>query len=268
MARSTSRQAMEKLSVYVLTFNNERTIERCLASLQWAHELVVVDSFSTDETPEICRRYTDRVHQRKWTSHRDQYQYAADLTTHRWVMFVDADEEVSPALAEEVQHELTANNGQWDGFIAHRRTYYLGRWIKHGGWYPDYEIRIYDRTKGRWEGGLHAKIRVDGKVKTLRNHYFHYTYRDVSDQIQTIDRYSDIAAEDMFHAGKPFSVLRMLLHPLYRFMKEYIFKRGFLDGLPGLIIVFSTMFYVFIKYAKLWELRKGLREDNAVRKDL
>jgi glycosyltransferase involved in cell wall biosynthesis len=253
---------MKKISVYVLTFNNERTIEKCLKSLQWADELVIVDSYSTDGTLRICRRFSDRVYQRKWTNHQDQYQYAADLTTNRWIMFVDADEEVPPALAREIEEELKVNNGQWNAYIAYRRTYYLGRWIRHGGWYPDYEIRLYDRRKGKWDGGLHAKIKVAGRVKTLQNHYYHYTYRDISDQIQTIDRYSRIAAVDMLRTGKRFSVIHMALNPPLRFVKEYIFKRGFLDGIPGLIIIVSTMFYVFIKYAKLWEQQRGLRDGH------
>jgi glycosyltransferase involved in cell wall biosynthesis len=253
---------MEKISVYVLTFNNERTIERCLRSVRWADELVIVDSYSSDGTLKICRRFTDQVYQRKWTNHQDQYQYAAELTANRWVMFVDADEEVPPELVREIKEELKANNGQWDGYIAHRRTYYLGRWIKYGGWYPDYEIRLYDRNKGRWEGGLHAKVKVAGRVNTLQNRYYHYTYRDISDQIKTIDKYSQVAAEDMLREGKKFTVAHMLLNPLFRFFKEYIFKRGFLDGIPGLVIIVSTMFYVFIKHAKLWERQKGLREDN------
>lgn len=244
---------MEKVSVYVLTFNNEWTIERCLHSLQWADELVLVDSYSTDGTVEICRRFTDKIYQRKWKNHQDQYQYAADLTVNRWVMFVDADEEVPPELAQEIQEELKTNNGQWNGYIAHRRTYYLGRWIKYGGWYPDYEIRLYDRNKGRWEGGLHAKVKVDGKVKTLKNRYYHYTYRDISDQIMTIDKYSQVAADDMLREAKGFNVVHMLLNPFFRFIKEYIFKRGFLDGIPGLIIAVSTLYYTFIKHAKVWE---------------
>jgi glycosyltransferase involved in cell wall biosynthesis len=250
----------KKLSIYILTFNNERTIERCLYSVQWADELVIVDSYSTDGTLEICRRFTDRIYQRKWTGHQDQYQYAADLTTHPWVMFVDADEEVSPELAQEIREELRTSNGRWDGYIVHRRTYYLGRWIRFGGWYPDYEIRLYDRNRGKWEGGLHAKINVKGRVKSLKNRYYHYTYRDISDQIQTIDKYSQIASDDMFREGKKFSFMHMILNPPARFIKEYVFKRGFLDGIPGLIIIVSTMFYVFIKHAKLWERQKGAGE--------
>jgi hypothetical protein len=141
--------------------------------------------------------------------------------------------------------------------------YYLGRWIRYGGWYPDGEIRLYRREKGRWEGGLHAKISVDGKVKPLKSLYLHYTYRNISDQIQTIDKYSQIAAEDMVREGERFSLSKLLFHPPFRFLKEYILKSGFRDGLPGVIIVVSTMFYVFIKYAKLWELtnvKKGQQE--------
>ncbi|MGB9628914.1 MAG: glycosyltransferase family 2 protein [Thermodesulfobacteriota bacterium] len=243
------------ISVYVLTFNNRRTIERCLKSLQWADELVIVDSLSTDGTVEICKRYTEKVYQRPWTDHRDQYQYAADLTTHQWIMFVDADEEIPPELVEEIRNELDGRNSPFDGYLVYRRTYYLGRWIRYGGWYPDCEIRLYRRDRGRWEGGLHAKVVVDGKVGVLKNQYLHYTYRDISDQIQTIDRYSKIAAEDMVESGEKFSLFKLLFHPPFRFVKEYLFKLGFLDGLPGLIIIVSTMFYVFIKYAKLWELK-------------
>jgi hypothetical protein len=147
-----------------------------------------------------------------------------------------------------------------DGFIVYRRTYYLGKWIRYGGWYPDYEIRLYRKEKGRWEGGLHAKVVVNGKVGFLKNHYLHYTYRDISDQIQTIDKYSRIAAEDMFRSGEKFSFFKLLFHPPLRFIKEYVMKSGFRDGLPGLVIIVSTMYYVFIKYAKQWELEKSLKE--------
>ena len=220
-----------------------------------------MDSFSTDQTLEICRRYTDKVFQRKWPGHQEQYQHAADLTTHPWILFVDADEEIPLELAEEIRNEVSKPAQDMDGFIAYRRTHYLGRWIRHGGWYPDYEIRLCRRDKGRWSGGLHAKLRVDGKVGSLRNHYLHYTYRDLSDQIQTIDRYSRMAAEDMLRSGERYSLFKMLLHPPFRFVKEYLFKSGFRDGMPGLIIVVATMFYVFVKYAKFWELTRVKKEN-------
>jgi len=250
---------MEKIpvSAYVLTTNNRRTIERCLKSLSWAQEVVVVDSFSQDGTYEICKQYTDKIFQKKWMGHRDQYQYAADLTTQDWIMFVDADEEIPPELAEEIRMELSERKKDLDGFFAYRRTFYLGRWIRYGGWYPDGEIRLYRREKGRWEGGLHAKLVVDGKVGVLKNQYHHYTYGNISDQIQTIDKYSKIAAEDLFEKGDKFRLFNLLFHPPFRFIKEFLFKSGFRDGLPGFIIIVSTMYYVFIKYAKLWELTRS-----------
>jgi glycosyltransferase involved in cell wall biosynthesis len=250
------------ISVYVLTYNNRRTIEQCLKSLNWAEELVIVDSFSTDGTYEICLQYTKGVYRRKWPGHCDQYQYAADLTTHEWIMFVDADEEVPPELAEEIRRTLDGDGKGFDGFLVYRRTYYLGRWVQYGGWYPDCEIRLYRRNKGRWEGGLHAKVAVDGKVGSLKNEYLHYTYRDISDQIQTIDKYSRISAEDLAKGGEKFSLFKLLFHPPFRFIKEYFFKSGFRDGLPGLIIIVSTMFYVFMKYAKLWELTNSKKEND------
>jgi glycosyltransferase involved in cell wall biosynthesis len=249
-----------KLSVYMITFNNERTVETALASVQWADEIVVVDSFSNDRTVEICQRFTPKVFRREWTGHREQYQYAADHTTNEWIMFVDADEEVSAEMADEIRKQLERGAEGVDGYFVYRQTYYLGRWIRYGGWHPDGEIRLYRRDKGSWEGGLHAKIAVDGKVHVLKNKYLHYNYRDISDQIQTIDKYSRIAAQDMVASGEKFSLFRMLFHPPFRFIKEYLLKSGFRDGLPGLVIIVSTMYYVFIKYAKLWELRTNPKE--------
>ena len=238
----------------MITYNNERTVEKALQSVTWADEIVVVDSFSHDKTMEVCRKFTDKVFQRKWPGHRDQYQYAADLATHEWIMFVDADEEVSSELAKEIRETLNGGAEGVDGFFVYRRTHYLGRWSRYGGWYPDGEIRLYRREKGRWEGGLHARLVVDGEIGILRNQYHHYTYGNISDQIRTIDQYSNIAAADLLKSGEKFSLFKLLFHPLFRFIKEYLFKSGFRDGLPGFIIIVSTMFYVFIKYAKLWEL--------------
>jgi glycosyltransferase involved in cell wall biosynthesis len=242
------------VSVYVLTTNNRRTIRRCLGSLAWAEEVVVVDSMSTDGTFDLSREYTEKVFRRAWTNHRDQYQYAADLATREWILFVDADEEIPPELAEEIREAVKEDGRGFDGFTIYRRTWYLGRWIRHGGWYPDGEIRLYKRSKGRWEGDLHAKVAVDGRVGALRHQYLHYTYRDISDQIQTVDRYSRVAAEDLYRNGRRFSLGRLLFHPLFRLVKEYLLKGGFRDGMPGLVIVVTTMYYVFVKYAKLWEM--------------
>ncbi|MCK5803287.1 MAG: glycosyltransferase family 2 protein [Lentisphaeria bacterium] len=246
------------VSAYIITFNNEATIERALESLHWVDEIVVVDSFSTDGTLEIVRRYTDRIEQREWPGFRDQYQHASEQCTHDWALFLDADEEVSSKLAEEMQEEMRRNAGRPDaervrGYYGPRRTYYLGRWHLHGAWIPDREIRLYERSRARWEGGLHASIRIEGREEHFKNFYYHYTYENLSDQIRTIDRYSETAARDMVEEGRRPSLIRLVGNPLACFLKGYIFKGGFREGMPGFIVAISTSFYVFVKYAKLWE---------------
>lgn len=248
------------LTASIITFNNERTIEQCLQSISWADEIIVVDSFSTDATYDICKKYAHRLEQKKWPGFRDQYDYATSLASHEWIIFVDADEVVPPELAEEIKRET--GKSVYDAYLIYRQTYYLGRWIQYGGWNPDREIRLYRRGKGRWEGGLHATVKTDGNVGKLKNIIHHYNYKDISDQIQTIDRYSRNAAEDMLREGKRHSMVRLISRPFFRFFRDYFIKRGYKDGLPGFIIAVATGFYVFIKYAKLWEATHGQREKD------
>jgi len=252
------------VSAFMLTFNNARTVEKALKSATWVDEIVVVDSFSTDETMAIVEKYAAKVEQREWPGFRDQYQYASEQCTHDWVVFLDADEEISPELAVEMQAELARNAARPDaeriaGYPARRRTHYLGRWIMHGGWVPDHEIRLYDRTRGAWKGGMHAKVHVDGPTARLEHFYYHYTYANISDQLRTIDKYSGTEADDMLAEGRRFSWLHLLVSPVARFFRDYFLKRGFLDGLPGLVVAVNTAFYVFNKHAKLWDLQRRKR---------
>lgn len=247
----------------MITFNNSRTVEKALRSVSsWASEIIVVDSFSTDNTYEIVRRYATYCEQRKWPGFRDQYNYSISKANNDWVMFIDADEEISSELAAEVLHRIEDDKGMYDGYIAHRRNFYLGRWIMHGGWVPDYEIRLFRRSRGGFEGDLHANVKVMGRVGELRHFYYHYNYKDIADQIDTINLYSKTAAKDMQNQKRRFSFFDLLLRPPWRFIKEYIFKRGFLDGFPGFVIAVSTMFYVFVKYAKLWELERNMEKGD------
>jgi len=249
------------VSAYMITFNNARTVEKALQSLTWADEIVVVDSFSTDETIDIVGKYATKVEQRKWPGFQDQYQYASEQCSHPWTVFLDADEEFCPELIAEMREELQRNAQRPEGeravgYEVHRRTFYLGRWIMHGGWVPDHEIRLYDRRHGTWKGGMHAKVRMDGRVEALKHFCYHYTYQNISDQIKTVDKYSTTEAGDKLAADKRFSLLSLLLSPPARFFRDYFLKRGFLDGLPGLIIAVNTAFYVFNKHAKFWEARQ------------
>ncbi len=241
----------------MITFNNSRTVEKALLSVDpWASEIIVVDSHSTDDTFEIVKRYATTCEQRAWPGFRDQYNYCVSLAQNDWVIFLDADEVISPELSEEIAPRLEKDNGRYDGYIAHRRNFYLGRWIMHGGWVPDCEIRLFRKSRGGFEGALHANVKVRGSVGELKNYYYHYNYKDLADQIATINRYSETAARDMLEEGRGFSYVDLMFRPPLRFIKEYIFKRGFLDGTPGLVIAVSTMYYVFVKYAKLWELER------------
>ena len=252
-AKRETRNAKLPLSVYMITYNNAATIERALASVSgWARELVVVDSESTDGAQEIVKQYTDRLYQRVTTSQPEKYQYAQDLCTSSWVIFIDADEWLTSEIKGEIEG-LLEKGTEYDGFVAERKNFYLGRVIRFGGWYPDHEIRLYRKEKGRWEGGIHAKVHVDGKVGRLKNFYMHTPYTDISHQIRTVERYSGAFADDLYQSGRSFHLYNMIFRPLYRFVRDYIVKGGFLDGVPGLIIVASTMYYVFMKHAKLWE---------------
>ncbi len=250
------------LSVYMITYNNGGTIERALASVAgWAGEVVVVDSHSTDGAGEIIARYTDRFFQFDTTDMREKYQYAQDRCVNPWVLFIDADEWLTPEIKEEIG-QIVRDDTPWDGFMVDRRNIYLGREIRHGGWYPDHEIRLYRKDKGAWEGGIHAKVAVKGKVGRLRNHYMHTPYADTAHQIRTIDRYSAAYADDLRASGRSFHLLNMITRPLFRFLRDYIFKLGFLDGIPGLIIMASTMYYVFMKHARLWEMERAAKTRN------
>lgn len=251
------------VSAYVITFNEEDNIRDCLESITWADEIVVVDSFSTDKTVQICRAYTDRVFQREWPGFLDQKNFALEHTTNTWVLNIDADERVSPALRDEIIEELKRDDAV-DGYYIPRHTYYLGRWINHGGWYPNYQLRLFRRDKGRWAGEqLHEKVAVKGKTKTLRNDLLHFAYRSLSDQLKTIDQFSRASAEIMGEKGIRGTPFHLLVRPPIKFLETYIYKQGFRDGIPGLINAIAFSFYVFMKYAKVWEGRlKGDETDK------
>jgi len=249
---SFSRPAV---SAIVVCFNEEQRIEDCLESLRWCDELVVVDSFSTDRTPEICRRYTERFYQRPWPGYGAQKAHAHSLATKDWVLLVDADERVSAGLCQEILGALAADGNRWAAYAVPRLVYYLHRWWWRGGWYPDYDIRLFRRERATWGGSEpHEKILVDGQVRRLKNHLEHYTYRNIADHIERINRFTSISSGELMKAGRRWRFSDVLLRPAARFVHSYILQRGFMEGFAGFHVAFTSAVYVFLKYAKLWEL--------------
>jgi len=226
--------------------------------------VVVVDSFSTDRTVAICHEYTDRVYQHKWLGYIGQKNLIKDLAKGPWILFLDADEEVSPALRDEIVAEFESRAAaQYAGYRFPRMVRYLGRWIKHGDWYPDTKLRLFRKDCGICGGKEpHDRTLVQGRVKRLNSPLFHYTYADVSDQMSTLNRFSTISAEGKYEEHERFRMSKLLFNPVLRFLRCYLLRRGFMDGLPGLIIATNTAYGVFAKYAKLWEFER-LRKTSA-----
>lgn len=248
-----------KLSVTVITRNEAADIGAALESVTWADEIVVVDSGSTDETATIARRFTDRVVVREWPGYGAQKNIAATLATHDWILSLDADERITPALAEEIRAVLTTEPAH-AAYRMPRVTWHLGRWIRTTDWYPDPQLRLYNRTKARWISPLvHESVAVDGAVGTLRHELQHYAYRDVADHLETIDRYTTLAARQMRAQGQSAGMIQMVGHPPLAFLRNYIAKGGFRDGVAGFVISSMNAYYVFLKFAKLWELQRNAR---------
>lgn len=245
----------EKISACVITHNEEDKIRRCLESLMWCDEIVVVDSFSQDDTIDICRRYTDKVYQREWLGYIDQRNYIRKKAQHLWVLFVDADEEVSPGLRDEIMKELEGVDRIYIGYQFPRQVRYLRRWIRHGEWYPDIKLRLFKKAHG-YSGGLepHDQVIVEGPVKTLRSPLWHYTYDGIVDHVDTMNKFSGITAEAKFKEGLRFKWRDFLFRPFWRFFKGYIIKLGVLHGRRGLLIAMISSVGVALKYAKLWEI--------------
>ncbi len=246
----------DKISACITAGNEEENIRRCLDSVRWCDEIVVVDSFSHDRTAEIAREYTDRVYSHRWLGYIGQKNLIKDLALGPWILFIDADEEVSEGLRDEILGEFeSGNNVHYAGYEFPRMVKYLGRWIRHGDWYPDYKLRLFRQDAGKCGGKEpHDRTIVNGAVCKLRHPLHHYTYVDINDHIATLARFSGITAQGKYEEGRSFLLADLMFRPFLRFLRCYLLKRGLLDGLPGFIIAVTTAYGVFMKYAKLWEL--------------
>ena len=247
---------MPKLTVTVITRNEAADIGDALASVAWADEIVVVDSCSSDATVEIARRHTNRVFVREWPGYIAQKNFAASQASNDWIFSLDGDERVTPELAAEIR-KLLATDPTDAGYRVPRVSWYLGQWVRTTDWFPDYQLRLFDRRRGEWTGRyVHETLSVRGSVGRLSGELQHYAYRDISEHLETIDRYSTYAAQQMFEDGKRTNAAQLALHPPFAFLRNFLLRGGFRDGSAGLVISALNSYYVFLKFAKLWEIQR------------
>jgi glycosyltransferase involved in cell wall biosynthesis len=241
---------LPRISASVICQDEEDRIADCLASVAWCDETVVVDSGSRDRTLEVARKRATRVVQREWPGYVAQRQFALEQATGDWVLCLDADERCTPELRDRLLDAL-ASNSPVAGFEVRRRSFHLGRWIGHGGWYPDWKLRIVRRGRARCTGHEpHYRLVVDGPVARLDADLLHLTYRDFADHLRTVQRFSDVVAARWAAEGRRPSLARALLHPPVKFLECYVWKQGFRDGWAGLVIAATSAFYVFAKHVK------------------
>ncbi len=250
---------MEKLSVIIITFNEERNIRRCLESVKdIADEIIVSDSFSTDNTEAICKEYDVSFHKRSWQGYSKQKNIANKLASNDLIFSIDADEAVSEELKKSIE-EIKLKPLKKITYEVKRLTNYCGKWIKHCGWYPDTKLRIWNRNEGEWQGELHEVIVFKENPKTilLKGDLLHYSYYNLEDHRNQVMKFTDIAAKEYFENGKNVSFIKLWFSPVFRFIRDYFFLLGFLDGKEGLRICYMSAGATYQKYSKLSKLKRN-----------
>ena len=248
---------MEKISVVIITKDEEWNIRDCLESVKWADEIVVVDNGSTDRTLSICQEYRARVFQEEWKGYSGQKNSAIEKAGNEWVLNLDADERVSPELRQEMQKSLEENQDV-DGYWIPRKNFFLGNWIRYCGWYPDLNLRLFRKSRGRFGArAVHERVELQGKALTLTHPLIHETYRSLSDFVQRMDRYSTLAAQEMQEQRREFRLVDVVFRPPSTFLQMYFLRAGFLEGYLGFVLSVLYSYYTFAKYTKLKELWKS-----------
>jgi glycosyltransferase involved in cell wall biosynthesis len=248
------------VTVTIITKNEAAHIEAAIDSAAWADEIVVVDAHSTDDTVGRARARGVRVEIRDWTGWVDQKNYAASLASHDWIFSLDADERLTPPLADEIRRVL-GGAVTMAAYRVPRVTYHLGQWIRTTDFYPDFQTRLYDRRAARWQGlFVHESVAADGPVGTLTQELLHYSYRDLADHLDRINHYTTLAARQMFERGRRASALDLVAQAPAAFLRNYVLRRGFLDGAVGFTLSAVNAYSVFLKFAKLWQLGRPAPE--------
>lgn len=249
-----------QLSVVIITFNEEKNIERCIKSVQSvADEIIVLDSFSTDRTEEICKKFDATFIQHAFDGHIQQKNRVIAHASNNYILSLDADEALTPKLTENIL-KIKKNWGNIEGYKMNRLTNYCGKWIKHCGWYPDTKLRLFKKEKGIWKGtNPHDRLEVEDKNNTsfLKGDLLHYSYYSIKQHLDQVNYFTEILAKEQIHS-KNASVLRVITSPIIKFFRDYFLKLGILDGYYGFVVCFISSYATFIKYAKIRELQKKL----------
>jgi len=251
------------VSVCIMAQNESGRIEECLRSAEFAAERLVLDGGSTDRTVELARGAGARVESRPFDGWISQNRALFARASHDWILHLDADERVSPELAEELHALFRAGDPPLAGYAMPRRAWHLGRWVRGGGWYPDWKVRLFDRRRAQVVGAdPHNKVEVEGRAGRLRGDILHFPYRDLEQHFVKMDRYSSAAARTGRTRRKRFPLVQMIVKPPARFLKFYVLRAGFRDGAAGLVLAGMAGFYEFQRYAKLWDLRRRERRSG------
>jgi glycosyltransferase involved in cell wall biosynthesis len=259
----------ERCSVTVITWNEEKNLRDCLESASWADEIIVIDSGSVDGTVAIAREFTDKVFTNPWPGMREQKNFAAEKASCPWILNLDADERITAQGRREIEEALSAP--EFDAYMFPRQNFFLGKWMRHGGWYPDEVTRLYLKEKGRYGGvNPHAKVVVDsGPVGKLRTPLVHHTYTSFAHYISKQYPYADAAARELAARGRLPAIpsLQLFAKTVWKFVEVYVIKRGFLDGIHGLLAAFGSTFAAYMKQARLWELSTQARANTTLAKE-
>jgi glycosyltransferase involved in cell wall biosynthesis len=242
------------LSVIVITKNEERNIRACLKSVRWADEIIVVDSGSTDSTVDIAKEFTAKIFSRHWDGYGVAKNFGLSQCTGEWILSLDADERVTPELQKEILDRISSVDQKVVALSMPRRANFLGKWINHCEWYPGRVTRVFRRSTAQFtEEKVHERLEVFGETISLQSDLLHYTDPDLKCYFEKFNKYTSLAAEELVIRKKRFMLIQLIVHPLWIFIRMYIIRLGFLDGIPGLILCVLSANYVFTKYAKLWE---------------
>jgi len=245
---------MTKLSAVVITKNEEENIQRCLESVRFADEIIIIDSGSTDKTIEIAESFNARVYSPEWRGFGPAKKAGVDKSEGDWILSIDADEEVTGHLAAEIQAVIARSNSV-SGYYVKRKTKFLGRWILHCGWYPDYVLRLFQKSRGTFDSAIvHEKVVTDGPVEYLKGELLHYSYPNLEQYFIKFNRYTTMGAEEAFRKGRKSKLTDIVIKPAASFVKHYVLNQGYLDGVEGFVLSSLSSMSVMVKYAKLRQL--------------